>query len=610
MVVGSTDGTNVTLGKDGSITSTGADNTKVEIADGMITTTGSDGKQVIIGNGTVTADAINVDGIGADTGTFNEKVEVGSGDNKVTIADGGVSAANGTFKDGLSLGGETVNKIDTGTKPITSEYANADKAMATVATINATVGNAAGLTGANLSPKGEDGNATVADHLSSLNDAIGDRIYEGANVLDSGEKLTESLTKLDNVVGKISKLSDENYKGLAKDAPDLTTAIEQVDAQVVQNMNNIGDMGNLTHNAISDKSNLADAMNSLATNVESGMGGKFDENGKWSAELTVPNKEDGSGFKPNYGSLTANKVTDALQNIMGNIGEGEVLGDKAVNGVSAGNTVNENLAALNNAMGDVSGLNKELKNLTNGTDELPTTVVAALNNIDATLGRVHGLADKLKNAGKYNGNLAEGTTVEQHLTALDASIGNRAQISNDKGSNGYTLSGTPTIATALTAVASNIGTAADLGKVINGVNSQNTVNKNIAALNAAIGDVSVLQQGVYVAEATNVTDAVMQLDANIYRLDYQVNDLNYKYKKLHHEFRAGMASMAAMSALLPNPRAHGDTSLSLGTGAYSGHGAVAVGGFHHITDNLMLNAGVAWGNSNDASYRMGVTYSW
>lgn len=67
--------------------------------------------------------------------------------------------------------------------------------------------------------------------------------------------------------------------------------------------------------------------------------------------------------------------------------------------------------------------------------------------------------------------------------------------------------------------------------------------------------------------------------------------------------------MAAMSALVPNSRSTGKTSLSIGTGAYGGHGAVAVGGFHYLTDNLMLNAGVSWSDSSDAAYRMGVTYS-
>ncbi|MBR3661844.1 MAG: YadA-like family protein, partial [Alphaproteobacteria bacterium] len=107
----------------------------------------------------------------------------------------------------------------------------------------------------------------------------------------------------------------------------------------------------------------------------------------------------------------------------------------------------------------------------------------------------------------------------------------------------------------------------------------------------------------YVTPGSDLSTAVRTLDSNLYRVE---NDL----KDLKRDFENGMASMAAMSALVPNPRAYGNTSLSVGTGAYSGHTAMAVGGFHYLTDNIMLNAGVAWGNSHDASYRLGLTWSW
>ena len=100
------------------------------------------------------------------------------------------------------------------------------------------------------------------------------------------------------------------------------------------------------------------------------------------------------------------------------------------------------------------------------------------------------------------------------------------------------------------------------------------------------------------------------LDRRSTILEQNVVSLHDRYKKLRKDFQAGMASMAAMSALAPNARASGDTQLSVGTGAYSGHTAAAVGAYHWLTDNLMLNAGAAWGNSSDTIYRLGVTYSW
>ena len=68
-----------------------------------------------------------------------------------------------------------------------------------------------------------------------------------------------------------------------------------------------------------------------------------------------------------------------------------------VNGVTKDNTVNENLTALNNTIGDITGLNAyEVDSSTgnalatrdaagNVIKTQPTTVVEALNNIDATL---------------------------------------------------------------------------------------------------------------------------------------------------------------------------------------------------------------------------------
>ncbi|MBR1825468.1 MAG: YadA C-terminal domain-containing protein, partial [Alphaproteobacteria bacterium] len=586
VVVGDENGTNVNIAKDGSITSTGANGSEVQIADGSITVTskdaqGNDSGTVTIKDGKVEADAIDVAGIEADTGAFRESVTVGDDTNgKVTIADGNISALSGEFANSLKLGDDVVSKIDTGSAPVTSDYANADKTLATVATINATVGNAADLTGKNLAaPTTDDeGNTvkpTVTDHLNALNSSIGDREFDNNNVIADGDTVTAALDKIDGALGNVAQFAatddegEPTYSGFAKGANNLADAIAGVDTQVGINAGNIGDMN------FSDK-DVA------------------------------------------YGAITATDLTNAVSQINSNIGSADDLGTadedgNVSNNVNINNSINANIAAVNEAIGDLKGLSLELKNLTNGKDAVeenaPKSVVEALNNLDATLGQIHGLADK--RGDNYKGNLAEGTTVEMHLTALDDAIGDRTKITNEKGSNGYKFSSdTMYVADVLTDLASQIGTAEQLSDTtIRTVSAQQTVNQNIAAVNNAIGNVTDLEDTYFVSETTNLTDAVRVLDADMYQLAGAVNHTWKDLKELHHEVRAGMAEMAAMSALVPNPLAHGKTSLSLGTGAYSGHGAVAVGGFHHITDNLMLNAGVAWGNSRDTSYRMGVTYS-
>ncbi len=338
------------------------------------------------------------------------------------------------------------------------------------------------------------------------------------------------------------------------------------------------------------------------------LGGSFnDQTGEWTANLEI------STGDANYGNYTVHKVEVALEKIMSNIGSADDLGESQ-NGVTVTNTVNKNITALNSTIGSFADLNPNSTNFTNGrpTDEgynVPENVVGVLNNIDSTLGTVHGLSDKLRAANKYNGNLSDKGTVEEHLTAVDASIGDRSKMNNTTFS-GYNNIADMDVAEALTSVASSVGTSADLGSEYNGVSATNTVNKNISSLNSAIGDISSLRQTVYASDAENLTDAISALDSNIYRLDNQVYSLDYRYRKLNKEFRTGMASMAAMTALAPNARAKGDTQLTIGTGSYSGNTAAAIGLYHWISNNIMVNMGVAWGSSTDAVYRMGVTLAW
>ena len=264
----------------------------------------------------------------------------------------------------------------------------------------------------------------------------------------------------------------------------------------------------------------------------------------------------------------------AVDQVSSNIGDAV---ETDFNGVAATNTVNKNIDALNNTIGDLTGLNTEFKNLTNGGDVAPATVVEALNNIDSTLGKIHGLytdgvvhSTVVASTVNGNSNLASGTTVEDHLVSLDNAIGDRTLQSSNAAIN-EAMSGT--------SVAAGLKAAGD-----------------------AIGDMN-FGQANYVSSANDLSGAVRALDSNLYRVETDLRDLK-------RDFNRGMASMAAMTALVPNPKAHGNTQLAVGTGAYSGHTAMAIGGFHNITDNIMLNAGAAWGNSSDASYRMGVTFSW
>ena len=129
-------------------------------------------------------------------------------------------------------------------------------------------------------------------------------------------------------------------------------------------------------------------------------------------------------------------------------------------------------------------------------------------------------------------------------------------------------------------------------------------------MDAAIGNVGALSEEL---GATDLTSAINNLNTKVNEsngaFSKAINKLDMDQRKLRHDFEAGMAGQAALSALVPNAKASGNTQLAVGTGAYKGHTAAAVGGFHWFTDNLLFNAGVAWDN-NEATGRMGITYSW
>ena len=170
--------------------------------------------------------------------------------------------------------------------------------------------------------------------------------------------------------------------------------------------------------------------------------------------------------------------------------------------------------------------------------------MAALNNIDATLGTIHGLRDKLATSGGGT-NLASGTTVEQHLTALDSAIGNRSYTSTR-----------------------------------------------------------------YISSGSDLSSAVSTLDSNLSRVEGNLDALTRRTQKMHHEMKSGFASLAAMSALVPNARVAGDTQISVGTGHYRGTTGFALGAFHHVNDNVLLNAGAAYGGNGSATFKGGLTFGW
>ena len=571
--------TKITLdGKDGSATYAGLLN-----ANGGINTT-----TLVVNNGMTVIGASN----------FKDNVTIGStasGGTRDLTVNGGITATGKTTlsaDNGLSFGdGQEVTSI---VNSITGSGNALKKQLVTAAAVKAA-------------------DDALSNRIDDISDAVSDRdeaiAQNTSDIATNKRNIAANKAAIEDQAATINQLSTD-VSNNTRDIADNKRKIEEQASKIAQNTSAISS----NTSAISELDSRVTTIENTTldlTGVREAMGGKFDAvTHKWSAEVTAD-----KGVT--YGTLPATDLVEAISKVNSNIGIGTNLDATekrtevaANNGVSSANSVNDNIRAVNDTIGDLSGLNTEFKNLTNGGSTVPTSVVTALNNLDATLGTIHGLADKRKAAGTYKGNLAEGTTVEMHLSKLDDAIGDRTTISNEKGPHGYAFSTeTMYVADVLTDIASQIGTAEQLSGAPNGVSKDKTVNQNIAAVSKAVGNVADLKDTYFLSETTNLTDAVRVLDADMYKMSYAVEENRSEINRLRRKLRGGMASLSALTALAPNSRADGKTQLSIGTGMYDSSPAVAVGAYHWLTNNLMLNAGLAWGDADDAVYRMGLTYS-
>lgn len=448
-------------------------------------------------------------------------------------------------------------------------------------------------------------NQTVSD----LNGKLETTDQNVANLESELNKTNETVTALDGKLEKTNTAVAGNTAAITANADAIDnlengkadkTELEQAKTELSGQINDITKEGGAIDTAVNT---AKDELNGTISDTKTELQGNINT-AKTELEGNIADSLQESK------DYTDSQLSTVEENIFAKADEkyvtNEGLDEKVQNSVD--NTIGTRVEdAVNETVGDIRQLGVGNKNLSNGSDNAPETIVEAINNIDQSLGTIHGLADKL--GGQHQGNLADGTTVEDHLTSLDSAIGNRDNYTNANGSNNYLATAGADISTAISEIASNIGTAEDLGTTQNGVSSSNTVNQNIAAVNTAIGNTSKLANTHYVSGATNLTDAVAGLDNQIHNLDSRYYQLSGDINDLRDDFNAGMATMSAMTALVPNARATGNTQLSFGTGMYEGETAMALGGFHWINDNVLLNVGAAWGSA-DTAYRMGITYSW
>ncbi len=278
-------------------------------------------------------------------------------------------------------------------------------------------------------------------------------------------------------------------------------------------------------------------------------------------------------------------MADAITSLDSTIG-GAITHES--NGVLATNSVNENIVALSDTIGDSAEMHNG-NAITNGTGTMPETVVSAINNIDETIGKIHHLFDgsavdstHIASTTGAGSNLAIGTTVEDHLVNLDNAIGDR----NIASAN----------ATINAAAAVSISDA-------------------LSATGDLIGNMD-FSGTTYLGGVSNITDALRTLDANIATGGTggasvaAIAAIDHKIDHVEKRLNKGMAAMSALTALVPNARASGRTQISVGTGTYGDRVGIAAGAFHYINNRVLVNAGASYGGSGDMAFRAGITFGW
>lgn len=537
------------------------------------------------------------------------KTELQGNINKVSGDLASTSEKVGNLENSLSDTNEKVGNLETSLSDTNKKVDSLESSLADKADTSYVNEQLAGKADASDVTALEDELGKTNQTVSDLNGKLETTDQNVANLESELNKTNETVTALDGELEKTNTAVAGNTAAITANADAIDnlesgkadkTELEQAKTELSGQINDITKEGGAIDTAVNT---AKDELNGTISDTKTELQGNINT-AKTELEGNIADSLQESK------DYTDSQLSTVEENIFAKADEkyvtNEGLDEKVQNSVD--NTIGTRVEdAVNETVGDISQLGVGNKNLSNGSEDAPETIVEAINNIDQSLGTIHGLADKL--GGQHQGNLADGTTVEDHLTSLDSAIGNRDNYTNANGSNNYLATAGADISTAISEIASNIGTAEDLGTAQNGVSSSNTVNQNIAAVNTAIGNTSKLANTHYVSGATNLTDAVAGLDNQIHNLDSRYYQLSGDINDLRDDFNAGMATMSAMTALVPNARATGNTQLSFGTGMYEGETAMALGGFHWINDNVLLNVGAAWGSA-DTAYRMGITYSW
>ncbi len=627
------------------------------------TTIGTDGSIVAGKDLTVVGNASFESGLTVGDGSYGITKEGNATLNTITagkITGTSLSVGTGSIEGGsLVLSGTTVDGIDTGSN-LTDATGGAT--LATNATVyNTVIGQA------------ENADYTGTKVTGGSADTLGGALAETNTALNQTMTNLDNLVTIDSTAGTIT-ITDTDA------STDTVYTATKTDSQIKVNAENADYTGETVKTVTTTPTTLKEAVSTTTAALNNVLNdaGEVDSakvDVQWNRQDSTLQRALGTGeLNEGNKNLTAGAdVTSSLNALDATIGNvKELTGSNLDQG--ADKTVESHLTALDKAIGDrtITSANTAI-NAGTATDvasglkaagdaigtadfsatnnaSTATDLTTAITSLDTAIGDLTysggavnyampdqaSLSDAIQtvnaNIGTAvtgaNGNIDANNSINANLDSLDTAIGNRQySIASSTNYEPSTWSDT-SVTGAINQVAGNIGSATTTN--YNGVLASNSINANIDAINATIGDMSQMQnrnnnlaQGSsvvanldridaaignraytstnYIKSGSDLSSAVSSLDSNLSRVEDEMN-------KMDHEMRSGFASLAALSALVPNARSAGDTQLSLGTGYYRGTTGFAVGAFHHVNDNILLNAGAAYGGNGSTTFRSGVTF--
>ena len=298
------------------------------------------------------------------------------------------------------------------------------------------------------------------------------------------------------------------------------------------------------------------------------------------------------------------------------------VNDEANRATAAEGTLQDNIDAEASRATAAEGV------LQDNIDAEASRATAAETNLDkaikAEVNRATGVEGDIANLeATYAGNLAsKGSTIAEHFAAVDSRMGkinglfdgskvNSTTVKSTTGAGSNLAKGT-TVEDHLVSIDNAIGDRTNLGSKNASVNSEvkTSVAAGLKAAGDAIGDAD-FSTTKYAVGATDLSSAIRQLDSSMAETqahnDARFAAIDNRIDGLRKEMRQGLAATSALAGLVPLDNSY-KTQLSMAMGGYEDKQAVALGGFHYIKDNIILNAGVAYGGSKSTAYKVGVTF--